>query len=91
MKTTIDLPDELVIEIKIEAARQKKKLKELVPELVRAGLDARRTAPAAPEGKAMVKWLDEWVALGEAATRGLPRQPTATEILSQDRARLERR
>lgn len=90
MKTTIDLPDELVVEIKIEAARQKKKLKELVPELVRAGLSARRTA-AAPERQAMAKWLDEWVALGEAATRGLPPQPTATEILSEDRGRLERR
>ena len=90
MKTTIDLPDALVIEIKIEAARQKKKLKELVPELVRAGLDVRRTT-APPDGQAMAKWLDEWVALGEAATRGLPSQPTATEILSEDRGRLERR
>ena len=35
--------------------------------------------------------LDEWVALGEAATRGLPRQPTASEILAADRGRLERR
>jgi hypothetical protein len=90
VKTTIDLPDQLVLEIKIEAARQKKKLKELVPELVRAGLSARRKA-AAPEGQAMTKWLDEWVALGEAATRGLPPQPTATEVLSEDRGRLERR
>lgn len=90
MKTTIELPDELVIEIKIEAARQKKKLNELVPELVRAGLHARR-APRRPESEAVTKWLDEWVALGEAATRGLPRQPTATEILASDRGRLERR
>jgi plasmid stability protein len=84
MKMTIDLPDDLVFEIKIEAARQKKKLKELVPELLRAGLSTLSTA-AAPQGQAMAKWLDEWVALGEAATRGLPMQPTATEILSQDR------
>ena len=90
MKTTIDLPDELVIEIKVEAARQKKKLKELVPELVRAGLSARlETSP--PEGEAMAKWLDEWVELGESATRGLPAKPTATEILAEDRGRLERR
>lgn len=90
MKTTVDLPDELVVEIKIEAARQKKKLQELVQELLRAGLSARRTATA-PEGEAMAKWLDEWVALGAAATRGLPSQPTATEILAADRGRLERR
>lgn len=90
MKTTIELPDELVVEIKIEAARQRKKLKELMPELVRAGLDARRAAGPA-EVEAMAKWLDEWVALGKAATRGLPSEPTATEILAADRARLENR
>ncbi|HVT58774.1 MAG TPA: hypothetical protein VHR45_10280 [Thermoanaerobaculia bacterium] len=90
MKTTIELPDELVVEIKIEAARQKKKLKELVPELVRAGLSGRR-ATSPPEGHSMAKWLDEWVKLGESATRGLPARPTATEILAEDRARLERR
>jgi hypothetical protein len=90
MKTTIDLPDELVTEIKIEAARQKKKLKELVPELVRAGLSARRMAGPA-EVQAVEQWLDEWVQLGKAATRGRPARPTATEILAADRGRLEER
>lgn len=90
MKTTMDLPDELVVEIKIEAARQKKKLKELVAELVRAGLRTRR-AVGPPEVQAMAQWLDEWVKLGEAATRGLPPKPSATEILAADRSRLERR
>lgn len=90
MKTTIDLPDELVTEIKIEAARQRKKLKELVPELVRAGLDVRRKVGPV-EARAIGRWLDEWLELGEAATRGLPREPTASEILAADRRRLERR
>ena len=90
MKTTIDLPDELVVAVKIEAARQKKKLKELVPELVRAGLGARRAA-GPPEVQAMAQWIDEWVKLGEAATRGLPPRPSATEILAADRSRLDRR
>jgi plasmid stability protein len=90
MKTTIDLPDDLLIEVKIEAARQHKKLKELVPDLVRAGLKVRRT-PAAAESRAMVRWLEEWVKLGEGATKNLPVGPTATEILASDRGRLERR
>lgn len=90
MKTTIDLPDELVTEIKIEAARQRKKLKELVPELVRAGLSSRRAAAPA-ETEAMERWLAEWLELGEQATRDLPPGPTATEILAADRGRLERR
>ena len=90
MKTTLELPDDVIMEIKIEAARQKKKLKELVPELLRAGLSARR-ATSPPEDRAMAKWLDEWVELGESATRGLPARPTATEILAEDRGRLEQR
>ena len=90
MKTTIELPEEQVTEIKVEAAREKKKLKELVPELVRAGLRVRR-APPRIERDAAAKWLDEWVRLGEAATRDLPPGPTATEILAADRGRLERR
>ena len=88
MKITFDLPEELVTEIKIEAARQHKKLKELVPELVWAGLSARRE-PKPPDREAMTRWLAEWVELGVAATRGLPSGPTATEILSADRRRLE--
>jgi hypothetical protein len=48
-------------------------------------------AAGPPELRAMAKWLDEWVKLGEAATRGLPAAPTATEILAADRGRLERR
>ncbi len=89
MKTTIELPEDLLTEIKVEAARHQKKLKELVPELLRAGLRANRTlGPAvARESK---QWLDTWVSLGEEATKGLTEGPTATEILAQDRRRLDR-
>lgn len=90
MKTTWELPDELITEIKVEAARQRKKLKELVPELVRAGLSAQRSV-ATPDAEASARWLEEWVKLGATATRGRPVRPTATEILKDDRERLERR
>ena len=89
MKTTIDLPDDLVTEIKIEAARQHRKLKDLVPELLRDGLQAQRLPSMArvQDGKT---WLDAWLELGRAATAGLPAHPTATEVLAADRNRLER-
>jgi len=87
VKTTLELPDELVVEIKVEAALRKKKLKELVPELLRAGLDARREASSPPE--AARRWLAEWVAEGREATAALPPSPTATEIVDADRDRLE--
>ena len=40
MKTTLDLPDELMREIKVRAAREDRKLKDLVAELLRCGLAA---------------------------------------------------
>jgi hypothetical protein len=42
MKTALDLPDDLVVEIKIEAARRGAKLKDLIAELLRIGLDSPR-------------------------------------------------
>ena len=90
MKTTIELPDDLLTEIKVEAARHHKKLKELVPELLRAGLRSNRTLGSAKSGESK-QWLEAWVRLGEEATKGLAPGPTATEILARSRRRLDRR
>lgn len=38
MRTTLDLPDALMREVKIRAAQQDRKLKDLVEELIRVGL-----------------------------------------------------
>ena len=38
MKTTIDLPDELVKEVKLQAVRDGRKLKDAVADLIRKGL-----------------------------------------------------
>ena len=43
MKTTLDLPDDLMREIKIRAAREDRKLKDLVAELLRRGLAEQKT------------------------------------------------
>ena len=45
MKTTLDLPDDLVREVKIRAARENRKLKDLVADLLRRGLEQ----PESPE------------------------------------------
>lgn len=47
MRTTLDLPDELMREVKIRAAQRDLKLKELFEELIRAGL--RATGPVSEE------------------------------------------
>ena len=46
MKTTIDLPDELVKELKLRAIHEGKKLKDAVAELLRRGLSAKSPGPA---------------------------------------------
>ncbi len=47
MKTTLDLPDELVRRIKIEAAQSDRRLKDLVAQLLEAGLRASRDGGSA--------------------------------------------
>lgn len=41
MKTTVDLPDDLMREIKVRAARTDRKLKDAMADLLRRGLAAR--------------------------------------------------
>lgn len=45
MKTTLDLPDDLVREVKIRAVRENRKLKDAVADLLRRGLSQRRSEP----------------------------------------------
>ena len=40
MKTTLDLPDELMREVKIRAVHEQKKLKDAIAELLRRGIAA---------------------------------------------------
>jgi hypothetical protein len=47
MKTTVDLPNELVREIKLRAVNEGRKLKEVVTELLRCGLEQGAALPQA--------------------------------------------
>jgi plasmid stability protein len=61
MKTTLDLPDDLVKQLKLRAVHEGKKLKDAVAETLRAGLAARKTRPkrggagAGGRGQAVVR------------------------------------
>lgn len=44
MKTTLDLPDNLIREVKIHAIHQRKKLKDTIAELIARGLAAEQRA-----------------------------------------------
>lgn len=49
MKTTLDLPDDLMREIKIRAATQGKKLKDVMAETLRSGLFPESSPPEKPK------------------------------------------
>lgn len=48
MKTTLDLPDELMREVKILAAREGRKLKDTVADLLSRGMRASRSPRTSP-------------------------------------------
>jgi len=43
MRTTLDLPDDLMREVKIRAVKENRKLKEAIADLLRRGLSQRRS------------------------------------------------
>ena len=91
MKTTIDLPDQLMAEVQNLAAREQRKVSELVAEFVRVGIESRTNTVDADQQRAeAARWLEEWVKFGDETLRDVPPGPTANEILEEDRNRLER-
>ncbi|MBA3544145.1 MAG: antitoxin [Chthoniobacterales bacterium] len=48
MKTTLDLPDDLMREVKIRAVHEHKKLKDIIAELIRKGIDLSKGHPPKP-------------------------------------------
>ncbi len=54
MKTTLDLPDALVLEIKRHALNEGLKLKDSMAALLRLGLKARRSQTARPASRVVV-------------------------------------
>jgi hypothetical protein len=92
MKTTIELPDQLMTEVKILAAREQRKLGELMAELVRAGLESRTRADGeAGQPASAEAWLAAWLKLADELMQDAPAGPTARALLGEERNRLERR
>jgi len=74
MKTTLILPDDLMTEVKVLAARERRKLGEVMTELVQAGIESRarqRPGNAAARQKAR-EWLERWERLSLDLSSALP-------------------
>jgi hypothetical protein len=91
MKTTIEMPDDLMTEVKVLAAREQRKLGELMAELVRAGLEERTRGGAAGQPASAEEWLAAWLKLADALMQDAPAGPAARALLDEERGRLERR
>lgn len=88
MKATIEIPDELYRQVKAKSALQGRAIREVTIELYQAWVTEQSVRNEPPSAE---RWLEEWLELGEDSLRNAPPEPTATEILDQDRNRLERR
>ncbi|AFE17429.1 hypothetical protein MRGA327_16020 [Mycobacterium tuberculosis RGTB327] len=67
MKTTLDLPDELMRAIKVRAAQQGRKMKDVVTELLRSGLSQTHSGAPIPTPRRVQ------VSPGALRWRGYPR------------------
>ena len=85
MKTTLIFPDELLIEVKHEAVRQQRKLKDLVPELVRLGLKAQRLDRGILDKDDATAWLKQWQSLGKRMTAKMKSGDSLVAGLEADR------
>lgn len=86
MKTTLELPDDLIVRVKVEAAHQHRKLNELVPELLEIGLQHQHDygSSASAVRERSVDWLTQWRKLGRALD-GASSGKSAVEQLEADR------
>jgi len=87
MKTTVEMSDSLMTELKVLAAREQRRLKDVMEEVVALGLRARRQAP--PRGPAAdaaaEAWLSQWQVLGRRIEAESVDPRSCVDILLADR------
>lgn len=87
MKTTVEISDSLLTELKVIAAREHRRLRDVMEEILALGLAARRRAPATDaEAEAQAEaWLDAWQALGERVEAQSVDSRSCVDVLLADR------
>jgi hypothetical protein len=81
MKTTFDLPENLVQALKLRAVREGRKLKDLAADFLQEGLKQPRRNAASPTGHRIVR--DELTGLPVIHPRGKPKRDFSPEELSE--------
>ncbi len=87
MKTTVELPDELLTELKIIAARERRKLRDVMTEVVSVGLRCRQRPDVTDHEREIGarRWLDAWADLGRKIEEASADPRTCVDILLKDR------
>ena len=89
MKTTLELPDELIRAVKLRAVMQGRTLKELVAEFLRLGLGmGPQSAPASPSPDSMVAIGQDGLPLIRCTTNAPASRMSAAELLQLEQAAL---
>jgi plasmid stability protein len=86
MKATIELPDDLYRRVKAKSAMEGRAIRDVTAELYRQWLAESEPSPSPVGGEA---WLEDWLATGREEMDAAPSRPTAREILTESRSRIE--
>ena len=87
MKTTVEMSDSLLTELKIIAAREHRRLRDVMEEVVALGLRAREQ-PASNDAEARERaevWLQEWRDLGRRIEEHSVDERSCVDVLLADR------
>ena len=87
MKVTIDIPETLYRKVKAKSALLGASVRETTTDLYQQWLGE---TPSADKDASPEAWLASWLAEADAAAQSAPGDPTARQILDEDRSRLER-
>jgi len=90
MKTTFDLPPDLVRELKLRAVHEGRKLKEVVADLLRRGLAAPETAARPKLAKPKIAIQSNGLPVVRCAANAPAKRMTADELLALEREALAR-
>ena len=97
MTATIGISDDLYQRVVAESVRQGRSVDAVASDMLQRALDDNEHASdlsgASIETRRQLAhdWLDEWLRMGEEASKNAPPGPSAREILDEGRNRLERR
>lgn len=89
MKTTFDLPPELVRELKLRAVHEGRKLKDVAADLLKRGLSAPETPAKSRPAKPMIEIQASGLPVVRCKANAPAKRMTAGELLALERQSLD--